>query len=164
MNYQEVRSTIKTGDVLAWSGGSWTTLQGIQLNIVRMFTRSTFDHVGVALVIGGRVFVVEAVVPTVRIFPLSKVLPFYYVRVPFDATADMEQVMMDLVGRPYSKIEAIKAFFTKATTSTTVWECAKLVNEVLAVADSRFKGIHDTPAETMRILQEELHCNTVFVR
>ena len=42
-----------------------------------MFTRSTYAHVGLAWVIGGRVFVLEAVKPRLRIYPLSKYANFY---------------------------------------------------------------------------------------
>ncbi len=81
MKYSELRDTIKTGDLLAWSeGGDWKSWRNIQLNLVRMGTMSDYNHVGVAYVVGGRVFVVESVVPYVRIYPLSRLLPFFYIK------------------------------------------------------------------------------------
>jgi hypothetical protein len=164
MKYSEIRDTIKTGDVLAWSEGDWKTWHGFQLNIVRAFTRSTYNHVGVAYVVSGRVFVVEAVVPLVRIFPLSKVLPCYLMHIPFESTPEMEERMMELVGKPYSKWEAIRSLFTKATDSESVWECSKLVNSVLGKVDDRFNQINDTPAETVRLLTEELGQRIQFIK
>lgn len=163
MKYSEIRNTIKTGDVLAWSEGDFKSWKGIQLSIVRMFTRSTYNHVGVAYVVGGRVFVVEAVVPYVRIYPLSKVLPCYYMKVPFDATPEMEERMLQLVGLPYSKWEAIRSFFTKSTDSESVWECSKLVNSVLGKVDDRFNQINDTPAETVRLLTDVIGSPIVYI-
>jgi hypothetical protein len=163
MKYTDVRPDIKTGDVLSWSEGDWKSWKGIQLNLVRMFTRSTYNHVAVAYVVGGRVFVVEAVVPYIRIYPLSKVLPCYISKIPFEATEEMEERMLELVGLPYSKWEAIKSLFTTSTNSESVWECSKLVNDILGKVDDRFNHINDTPAETMRLMTDVIGSSITYI-
>jgi hypothetical protein len=146
MKYSELRETIQTGDLLAWSeGGKWNSWRNIQLNLVRMGTMSDYNHVGVAYVVSGRVFVVEAVVPYVRIYPLSKLLPFYYIRTNFRTTDATEEKLLQYIGTPYSKWEAIKAAFTKDTNNTKVMQCAKLVNDLFTEFDIGYKGINDTP-------------------
>ena len=74
-SYQEVRSSIKSGDLLFWSHRELKSWYDLKVQIVRMVTRSEYSHVGVAWVTGGRVFALEAVVPLIRIYPLS-----HYVR------------------------------------------------------------------------------------
>ncbi|PHX98297.1 MAG: hypothetical protein CK529_13670 [Rhodospirillaceae bacterium] len=63
MIYNAARPSVRSGDLIAQSGGSWLDWHGIKINLVRMFTRSTYSHVGVAWVVGGRVFMLEAVKP-----------------------------------------------------------------------------------------------------
>jgi len=146
MKYEELRQTIKTGDLLAWSeGGAWNSWRNIQLNLVRLGTMSDYNHVGIAYVVGGRVFVVEAVVPYVRIYPLSRLLPFFYIRTNFTATEYTEQVLLKSIGIPYSKWEAIKAAFTKDTNNDKVIQCAKLVNNVFFEFDPKYADLKDTP-------------------
>src|SRR3990167_457790 len=79
MKYAEVREHLKSGDLLAWSHRGWGSWYDFQIQMVRMFTRSEYCHVGIAWVVSERVFVLEAVSTGVRIFPLSRELPFYWV-------------------------------------------------------------------------------------
>lgn len=133
LNYTDIRHKIKSGDVLAWSGGSWKTLHGIQVNLVRMATMSEYSHVGVAWVVGGRVFVIEAVVPQVRIYPLSKEIPFYWISCGKDYwNNDIEQETLSKVGDKYSKYQAIMAFFHSVALGTDKkWQCAEFVGYLL---------------------------------
>lgn len=147
MKYNDVRDYIKTGDLLAWSeGGTWNTWRNWQLNLVRMGTMSDYNHVGIAYVADGRVFVVEAVVPEVRIYPLSKLLPFRYIRTPFTFSEENTNILLSHVGKPYSKLEAIKAAFTKDTNNDKVVQCAKLVNMVYGNIDKGYSELYDTPS------------------
>ena len=52
--YADIRSDIRSGDLLAWSGrslGGW---------IVRHFTGARISHAGLALWVGPRLFCIEA--------------------------------------------------------------------------------------------------------
>lgn len=164
MKYTDIRSKIQTGDVLAWSeGGKWNSWRNFQLNLVKMGTMSQYNHVGIAYVLAGRVFVVEAVVPLIRIFPLSQLLPFYYIRTDFRLNEEQEATLMSYVGLPYSKWEAIKSAFTKDTNGQKVWQCSKLVNQVLKVFDNGFDDLYDTPQATVEYLMSKHDCTTLLI-
>ena len=132
MKYADARSLIKSGDLLAWSHRGWGSWYDLQIQAVRIFTRSEYCHVGVAWVIGGRVFVLEAVKPLVRIFPLSKLLPFYWL--PLDAPwcVDAEELALSHIGEPYSTLQAINGFLQNLTPGEdSQWQCAEYVATVL---------------------------------
>jgi hypothetical protein len=128
-----------------------------------MATESEYSHVGVALVFGGRVFVVEAVCPLVRIYPLSKLTPFYYIRTPFTWTDEAETVLIEHVGYEYSKYAAVRALFTTDEGDEKAMECAKLVNHVFELFDPGFSKIHDTPTATVKYLQSQHNCSIQYV-
>ena len=162
--YSEIRDKIETGDVLAWSkSGPWTNWHNIQIGIVRMGTMSEYNHVGMAYVLQGRVFVVEAVVPMIRIYPLSKELPFYWIKTPFRLNDEHEAKLLNRVGLPYSKWEAIKSAFSKDTNGQSHWECAKLVNQTLMDFDPGFDDLHDTPGATVKYLIDQHNCPIISV-
>lgn len=164
MKYSECRLLIESGDVLAWSeGGPPTSWRNIQLSLVKMGTMSQFNHVGMAYVLAGRVFVIEAVVPIIRIYPLSKEVPFYFVKTPFRLGLEHEEKLLQRVGLPYSKWEAIKSAFSKDTDGMSVWECAKLVNQTLIDFDPGFQDIHDTPGSTIEYLMTKHNCSVLAV-
>lgn len=153
VKYADMRSTIQTGDVLAWSeGGVWNSWRNFQLNLVRMGTLSTYNHVGIAYVLLGRVFVVEAVVPLIRIFPLSQLTPFYHIPTEYRLDEAKETKLLARVGLPYSKWEAIKSAFSKDTNGQKVWQCSKLVNQTLMDFDKSFDDLYDTPQAVVEYL------------
>ena len=67
--YPQYRERIKSGDLLAWSG------RGFVGGLVRVATASSWSHVGIAHVMGGRVWIIEArEFAGVQIVPLSSYL------------------------------------------------------------------------------------------
>ena len=128
--YNEYRSKIKSGDLLAWSHRGWKSIHDIKIQLVRMFTQSEYSHVGVAWVVGERVFVIEAVEPCVRIFPLSKLGSFYHIPLNAPWSASTEEKALSYVGAEYKQLQAIKAFF-KPLGKGNVSECAALVLTIL---------------------------------
>jgi hypothetical protein len=160
MEYKDIRPTIKSGDLIAWSSG-----HGWQVNIVRIFTRSEYNHVGIAWVVDDRVFVVEAVPGDgIRVALLSEHRPFYHVSHgdAFVWTADMERFMLSKVGEKYSKWEAILGFFNK-TSNNARWECAELVRETYAVTDKYITCTHATPAEIVEYCMKQYRSAIVRV-
>ncbi len=131
MNYVEERPLIKSGDVIAFTHKEWHTVSDLEIQAVRFFTQSEFSHVGIAWVVGGRVFVLEAVVPRVQIFPLSNYTPFYHIPMGRVLSDTALEYALSKVGESYSKTEAIKAFFGKEKDDDQ-WECAEYVHSVLA--------------------------------
>ena len=129
MNYIAARSLIRSGDLFAWGHEAWGSWYDLKAQGVRMFTRSEYAHAAVAWCVGERVLVIEAVVPLVRIFPLSKLLPCYWLmgEKRNEWTQESELTALSKVGEPYSKWEAIKSFIAKVTPGANgVWQCAEL--------------------------------------
>lgn len=163
MKYSEIRDTIKSGDLVAWSkGGTWDSWANFQRNMVRMGTMSEYTHVGIVYVVGGRVFVIDAVQPHVRIFPLSRLTPFRYIRTPFFPSEPDVEFLLAKVGEDYSIWEAIKAAFTKDTNNPKYIQCAKLANEFLGRFDKRYLELFDTPGAVVTFTldnyqTEEIH-------
>ena len=149
MIYAEARSKIQSGDVLAWTHIRWSSWNDIQIQIVRIFTRSEYSHVGIAWVVGGRVFVLEAVSQGVRIFPLSRELPFYWLPVGvWDETR--EEMALALVGAPYSKWDAVLSFFGRLVKGENAsWQCSEYVAFVLGLDPARY-----TPTNIVSHLQD----------
>jgi hypothetical protein len=130
MDYNEARPQIVSGDVIAFSHEGWKSWSDIESQIVRMATRSEFSHVGVAWVVAGRVMILEAVVPMIRIFPLSKLTPFYWMPLNKGMSNDVEEYALSRIGEEYSKWEAIRGFFGK-TSDNGKWQCAELTMDIL---------------------------------
>lgn len=125
MNYDQVRKRLRSGDVVAWSGRGIQSWHDLEVAMVRIATRSEYSHVGVLWRIAGRVFVIDAVSSGVRLFPLSRLLPCFWLRMgkPFSKTA--EAFALKTVGQPYSRWEAIKSFFGKSNPKDDLWQCAE---------------------------------------
>ena len=134
--YSKIRDNIKSGDLLAWSHRGWGSLYDLQIQAVRFATQSEYCHVGLAWIISGRVFVIEAVTPKVRIYPLSKLLPFYMIQIDNNWSPESEEFALAQVGCDYSKWKAIKSFFGKPDFDS-LWQCAALVAEV-----SKLNGVN----------------------
>lgn len=125
-SYDETRLNIQSGDLLAWSTRGCKSMRDLQLNIVRAFTRSEYDHVAIAWVVGGRVFVIEATPPLVRIYPLAKLTPFYHVPMDIAWKPEYDEYLLAKVGEKYSVWQAIVSYFTKPRVDRE-WQCAELV-------------------------------------
>lgn len=132
MDYAAVRPSIRSGDLLAWSHrvSMFASWHDFKIGLVRIFTRSEYSHVGTAFVMGGRVWVIEAVAPHPRIVPLSNALPFYWI--PLDAPwlPETETRALSLIGKyrnVYSQIEAARgALGTLQPGKDDLWMCAEL--------------------------------------
>lgn len=152
MNYVEARSQIKSGDLLAWSHRSLRSWHDLKIWFVRLLTRSEYSHVGTAWCVGHRVFVVEAVQPVVRVFPLSKLLGFYWIPLQAAWSDSAESLALEFVGDAYSQLQAMKAPFGKPP-EDRLWECAELVATV-SKADGINLGDIYTPAAVVQAALE----------
>ena len=109
MRYAAARRRIRSGDLLAWSHRGWGSWYDLQIQAVRMFTRSEYCHVGLAWNVGGRMFVLEAVSAGVRIFPLSRLMPCYWLPLAAAWDGTVEEIALAHVGERYSKWQAVLA-------------------------------------------------------
>ena len=132
MKYADIRNSIKSGDTLAWTHRKLRSWYDFKVMLVRLFQMSEYSHVGIAIVLAGRVWVLESVTPHPRFVPLSNLLPCYLVT---DAALTDEQVERGLsyVGREdydYSQWEAVKAYFNKNDPTDKSIQCAEFVNMI----------------------------------
>ena len=148
MKYSQQRDYIHSGHLLAWTHRSWKSWYDIKVQIVRFFTQSEYSHVGVAWRIGGRLFVIEAVVPQVRIYPLSRLGSFYHIPVAAHWTPEVTEFALQQVGKPYSQWKAIKSFFGPVKQDSYT-ECAETAIVILASAGVNL-GVLATPTAVVR--------------
>lgn len=131
MKYAQAREQIQSGDLLAWSHRGWGSWYDIQIQMVRVFTQSEYSHVGVAWVTAGRVFALEAVQTGVRIFPLSRLLPFYWLPMGASWESEVECWALQQVGEPYSRWQAVLAGLGLLRAGEdNIWQCAEYAQEV----------------------------------
>jgi len=153
MRYEFARPLIRSGDLLAWSHREpwWRSWHDFKIAMVRAFTQSEYSHVGTAWVVGGRVFVIEAVIPLVRIYPLSNAGEFYHL--PLDAAWSDKTLEFALskVGHKYSQLQAMQAFF-RLPKADDLWECAELARDIAAM-DGISLGSKATPTAVVRAAQ-----------
>lgn len=160
MKYIEARQQIKSGDLLAWSHRSLRSWRDLKIWFVRLFTRSEYSHVGTAWCVRNRVFVIEAVQPVVRIFPLSKLLGFYWLPLQAAWSEGAESLALEFVGDAYSQLQAIQAPFKKPA-EDRLWECAELA-AVVARADGVELGDVYTPSAVVHAALER-GANLIYV-
>lgn len=148
LKYSDVRPNIKSGDLLIWSDDSYKSLKDIFLQLVRVFTKSEYNHVGIAWVVANRVFVIEAVIPSVRIYPLSQLLPFYHVETKATWSEETEAFALEQVGEPYSVLQAVRSLFETPNLDDN-WQCAELTHDIL-LKDGIDLGEVYTPASLVK--------------
>jgi hypothetical protein len=154
MNYLSVRNKIRSGDLIAFSYRQplFHDWYSFKVGLVRMFTKSEFSHVGVVWVAANRVFLIEAVVPKVRIYPLSNALlegeDAYWLPLGVEWTQAAEEFAMRHVGQEYSQMKAMRALYTPWEHGDST-ECAGMVIDVLHVAGVDL-GARATPSAVVR--------------
>lgn len=131
MNYNDARSHIRSGDLLAWSHRECRSFYDLKIQVVRLFEKSEYSHVGVAWVVGGRVFVLEAVMPKIRIYPLSKAGDFFWLPMNAPWTVAAEEFALGEVGALYSQWQAVLAFFGKVKRDQ-FWYCDEYARAILS--------------------------------
>lgn len=153
LKYLEYRSNIRSGDILVWSKRKLTTINDLFGWLVRLFTQSEYNHVGIAWVYNDRVFVLDAVIPYIRIIPLSNVVPFYIIPMDIELNKESEYFAFNLIGiGKYSISEAIKAYFDSNTLNEK-WQCVEFVKEILRLNNINIEG-RDVPSDFVLELQK----------
>ena len=127
MDYKEYHSNIKSGDLIVFSATKIRTTYDLLSYIVRLFTMSEYNHVGIAWAIGDRNLIVEAQVPEIKISPLKKLGSFYHIPMDVNFTDEALEILLDKVGQKYSYLEAIKAYFKKNDHTNDDWICVDYV-------------------------------------
>lgn len=157
MNYAAIRNRIQSGDLIALTHTKWGSLYDLQIQVVRTVQQSEYSHIGIAYVMGGRVWIIESVDPYIRMMPLSNLAAEGFYLLQTQSPISEQELTFSMaeigVGR-YSKWEAIKAFFHKITIGRNgLWECAEFV-----IASRKLSGVNlgnvATPSAVVQIAQE----------
>lgn len=123
--YSNYRSQIKSGDFIAYTSkykSGWTSIWGF---LVSLFTLSRYSHVGIALWLGDRLFLVSADIPEVKLELLSKTKPFYHVPMDLEWNEARTEDLLEHLGERYSILEAIKGFFHANDDKNDQWFCTE---------------------------------------
>lgn len=122
------RQDIKTGDMLIWSKDSRSLLSNLFLKLIRLATMSEYAHVGTALWLEGRLYVVEATIPMVRLAPIRDDEEFYFISMDVNWNRQAEDFLLDKVGLFYSILDSIRAQFGITTARDDKWQCVEISN------------------------------------
>lgn len=145
--YSEIRSQIKSGDIIALTHTEWNSLYDLQVQAVRVFTQSEYCHVAVVWVFAGRVLVIESVTPKVRIFPLSNLKDAGFYWIPTDtpmSDAELEYGLSKVGLGEYSKLQAIAGQLeTLEIGEDDLWQCSELT-----IAMRKLSGLDLGPKAT----------------
>lgn len=135
MKYSEIKNKIKSGDVLVWGHRTWGTWADFKNQIARILCRSDYMHTGTAWVVGDRIFVIESVLPVVRITLLSSSLAECY-WMPMDLEerwVGVEDYALAAVGT--ARFSTTEAYMQMVKGGSPVangkWFCSKFTNELL---------------------------------
>ena len=154
--YSDIRDQIKPGDILAVTHLSWARWSDIESQIVRFSPRSEFSHVAIAWPMAGRLFILEAVVPEIRIYPLSsRFKEFFWLPINRPLSAEAENFAMSMVGEKYGKLEAIKGFFNRTSSANSRWQCAEYVQQVL-LKNGIVMSCKPTPSDIVKCAMYQL--------
>lgn len=150
MQYVDVRPVMRTGQVVGFPHEETESWHDKKIQIVKHVTQSPLAHVGIVWVVennyGRKVFVIEAVIPEVRIFPLSKLGDFYWFPLEKELSETTELVAMNLVGMSYSEFEAGLGYIGRNNENNDVTQCAELVKVILRSNEIVLPG-NATPAQ-----------------
>jgi len=161
--YQSYRGNIRSGDTISFSRQGGNPFLAFIFYIISAVTGSTWYHTGTAYVIGGRVFIIEAVWPRVRIYPLGYLGSFYHMGLDINFTEESERMLLSQVGKPYSIIKAIIAVFLTPR-GTASWQCSMLNIEFLKANGYPDHWDQYTPGGCVNTLVERYGKNNEFVK
>jgi len=132
-DYREVRPQFMSGDIIAQSNGDWKSFKGAKTSAIRIFTMSTYSHVGVIEVDHSdkRVYLLEQVVPHPRRVLLSEAGDFYHLRIPgVQWSWKASAYANSLEDSEYSQLKAMKSFFVPLEPGD-VSNCAAYTREIM---------------------------------
>ncbi len=150
MNYNDIRNTLKSGDLVFYSSHN-----GIGDKLIKWWSKSKYSHVGVVWVVAGRVFLLEAsAFGGVRLVPLSKRMPDLIVRMNLEWNAAAEQQAMEHMMDKYSFYDALLAGLHKKYKSSN-WICTEYAASIVEKCGYSFPKSAQLPEDFVQILRGE---------
>lgn len=150
MKYKIARQQIQSGDVLVWSGSS------VFSKIIKWWTKSEYTHVGFSWKANGRLFVIESMDGKgVRIFPLSRKIPFSWIKTNVFWTDEIAELTFKHLGDKYSWMGCVRAGLGIQTKKDKRWQCAEFAAYILRKAGLKIGFNIETPAKLVDELIEK---------
>lgn len=128
VRYSEIRDTLKTGDLVSWKAGKVNSLFSAVLKIYQKILKPKSVHVGIVLVIGGRVFVVEARPPQIRIYPLSRMENFYLIRTNIPEDKNDVDLLLTEIGVEYGLFDLVRGIVFADGKNNKEMYCSELAS------------------------------------
>ena len=155
MKYEDLRPTLRSGDLIASSflQPAFSSWYAFKVAMVQAWTRSDISHIAVVWVppLTQRVWIIEAVVPCVRVRPLSQALAdgedVYHVPMGCD-WSKAEDFAFEHVGTPYSQLLAMVSSF-EPWKHGAYTECAGLTLDIMKTAGIDL-GVIATPQAVLK--------------
>lgn len=123
--YSEIRTNIQTGDLVIWKVDRVKSLSTLILYLYQKIYKRRSSHVGIAVNINNRVFVVEAKPPYVRMFPLSRTHDFMLLQTNIiNKDAALDALLIHL-GKPYTLFNLLQGVLGWKTSEQTLY-CSEL--------------------------------------
>lgn len=133
MKYSDIRPLIRSGDLLAWDTKGVGVWNKLLIWLGRLGQLTQWTHVGVAWVVGDRVFVLDAVASGVRDYPLSQTLPVYLISRNTPLTDEQLAFAISKKGQQYSYWECFLAWIKRNDKTNKFWQCAEYASAVLGL-------------------------------
>lgn len=130
--YSEIRSAIRTGDLVSWDAGKVSSFFGAVLWLYQKILRTKSVHTGIVVEIGGRLFVAEARPPAVRLFPLSKMDDFWLLNLDLEEREEDYDLLLKDMGVPYGYLDLFKGVLGFKNSSKELYcseQCTKFYVE-----------------------------------
>jgi hypothetical protein len=162
-SYHKYKGNIKSGDLLVWSTRKWKGLSSIFPFLVRFFTMSDYNHMGIALVLNSDlIFIIEADVPHVMVTPLKNEIPFYHIPMGIEWEQRYTEFLLSKVGEKYSVWQAIISYFTIPKRDDK-WICTELVLDFYEYVKGEKISEKYTPSVVVKDILENFNTKMLHV-
>jgi len=149
-SWYKYQNQIKSGDLIIWSTNKVTKFEHVISIIIRMFTMSEYNHVGIAWKPTNDVSLVfEAITPKVVLTPLEREIPFYHIPMNIEFTEAHRNFLLSKLGTRYSHLQAIKAYYSKAKHAEYTI-CTDLIMQFYNFANRPIEVDNYRPSEIVR--------------
>lgn len=127
--YSEIRNKIKTGDLIATDEAPIDSFFGLVLSLYQKILGAKYTHVGIAVRMGGRVFVVEATPPEVRLVPISMFGDFKLIPTDMKGSENSHlEYLFSSLGKKYSILDMLKGTLGIAGSNSDYY-CSELAGD-----------------------------------
>lgn len=156
VSYIDQRENIQSGDLLVWSTDGSSLISKTLLNIIRFLTSSEYAHVGIAIRIFGRLFVLEATLPVIRLALVSDKEEFYHIPMNVSWSEDCISYLFSKLGLKYSIMDDIRAYFGIVAEADDKYQCAELAVEFYKLFLMDYGNVFTPSKLVKRILEDGL--------